>query len=266
MLLAPIVAFMLREKSIDVSAEEEGFVRSYLRYGYWIIMIVILALLVWTIYTLFFDLTILYRINYCLLGIAIAMILIGMFSIINNKMVFRHAKYMAKGTEQIHHDTSVISYFMPLYNYYMRYNEPLDDHNYWRVKESVLWRSIYIIAISIRPNISLIAGGFFLIVARMIMLAADMDIISMELKHKLNTLFSHNIEELIAYPLALITNIIKKIFQKKSSLTTEIASRKLTYAQLDSLSHWRTIVQYLIAVAAIGYRGYTTRITSGPTV
>jgi len=47
MLLAPAVAFMLKDKDIDIIPEEEYFVKSYIRYGYWILMILALALIVW---------------------------------------------------------------------------------------------------------------------------------------------------------------------------------------------------------------------------
>lgn len=149
------------------------------------------------------------------------------------------------------HDLGIIGYFMPLYNYYLWYNDTLDNHNYRWVKESVLWRSLYIIAIGIWPSASIIFLGLFLIAARMIMVVVGMDLISLEAKNKLNTLFTHNIEELIAYPLGFTTNMVKKILQKSSSLSTEISSRKATYTQMDTLSHWRTIVQYLLALGAI---------------
>ncbi len=47
MLLAPAVSFMLKENNIDIQPEEESYVRSYIRYGYWILTILALALLVW---------------------------------------------------------------------------------------------------------------------------------------------------------------------------------------------------------------------------
>ena len=67
------------------------------------------------------------------------------------------------------------------------------------------------------------------------MLIGGMDLLSLNAKNKLNTWFYHNIEEFIAYPLSLITNSLKKIFQKTSTLKTEVESRKQTYAQLDSI-------------------------------
>lgn len=70
----------------------------------------------------------------------------------------------------------------------------------------------------------------------------------------MNKWFYKNIEEFIAYPLGLVTNALKKLFQKTSTLAGEIESRKLTYSHLDPISHRRTIAQYIIAAAAIGYR------------
>lgn len=92
MLLAPAVQFMLKEKSIDIAAEEEGFVRGYIRYGYWILTILSLALIVGGFYSFWFPLNILYWINYSLLGIVIFMIIMGVFAIINNKMLIQNSE------------------------------------------------------------------------------------------------------------------------------------------------------------------------------
>ena len=81
---------MLKEKDIDITAEEEGFVKSYIRYGYWILMVLALALVVWAIYSFVFSYTILYWVNYALLGIAILMIVVGAFSIMNNKSILHY--------------------------------------------------------------------------------------------------------------------------------------------------------------------------------
>lgn len=85
MLLAPAVSFMLKEKTIDIAADEESYVRSYIRYGYYVLLVLLLALLVRGAYNFFFSISILYRINYGLLGLTLAMIIFGVFSIINNK-------------------------------------------------------------------------------------------------------------------------------------------------------------------------------------
>lgn len=39
MLLAPAVAFMVKEKNINITPEEEAYVRSYVRYGYYILAV-----------------------------------------------------------------------------------------------------------------------------------------------------------------------------------------------------------------------------------
>lgn len=87
MLLAPAVAFMLKEKDIDIEPGEEAFVKSYIRYGYRVLMVLILALIVWGVYNLLFSHVILYWVNYALLGISITMIVVGVFSIMNNKTI-----------------------------------------------------------------------------------------------------------------------------------------------------------------------------------
>lgn len=262
MLLAPAVALMLKEKNINISSEEEGYVRSFIRYGYWILTLLFIWLLVWWAYTLFFSISILYRINYGLLSAVIAMIIIGLVSVINNKQLLGQTAV----SESRPTDASVLLYFIPLYNYYLWYNEELDKSNYWRVKESVLLWSIYLIIISIRPTNGIILSGFLIIMIRAVMLATGMDILSLSAKNSINKWFYHNIEEFIAYPLGVIAHSIKKIFQRKSFLINEIDSRKRTYAELLPMANWRSIVSYLLAGAAIGYRGYTTRLASDPSV
>ncbi len=263
MLLAPAVSFMLKEKSIDVDESEEGYIRSYIRYGYWILMVLALAFVIWGTYTLFFPISVLYWINYGLLGAVIAMIVVGVFSIINNKTLIERGQNAEQHTEA---NASVLVYFIPLYNYYLWYNETLDQHNYRWVKESVLWWSLYLIIISIFPISAVIFLGLFIILARAIMLTVGMDFISNEAKKKINNWFYHNIEEFIAYPLGIVTHIVKKVFQKTSTLHSEIDNRKLTYAERESVKHPRTIISYLIVLAALGYRGYVAWLASGPTL
>jgi len=181
------------------------------------------------------------------------MIITGAFSIMNNKTIIHNITEINQTTtpQATQYDISILTYFLPLYNYYLWYNEPLDNKNYRWVKESVMWRSLYLIIISIWPRGWIVILGAFLIVARAIMLIGGLDFFSLETKNKMNKRFYHNIEEFIAYPLCLFTNSIKRIFQKKSTLATEADSWKQTYAQVDPISHIRTIVQYLIATAAI---------------
>lgn len=87
MLLAPAVSFMLKEKNIDITADEESYVKSYIRYGYWVLTMLATALIVRGTYTLFFTIPVLYWINYGLMSIVIAMIIIGVFAVINNKTI-----------------------------------------------------------------------------------------------------------------------------------------------------------------------------------
>lgn len=261
MLLAPAVSFMLKENNIDIKADEESYVRSYIRYGYYVLMVLALGLIVWATYSLFLPINILYRINYWLLGGVIAMIIIGVFAIINNKtLIDRTAHNTTTG------NPAVLVYYIPLYNYYLRYNEPLDEHTYRRVKESVLLWSVYLILVSVFPTAGVIFMGLFVIIARCVMVTVGMDILSFNAKNTINKRFYRNIEEFIAYPLSILLYPVKKLFGKGSTLNNEVESWKRTYSHLDKLSHWRTILSYIIALWAIGYRGYITRLSSGPTV
>lgn len=98
------------------------------------------------------------------------------------------------------------------------------------------------------------------------MVTVGMDLLSLNTKNTINKWFYHNVEEFIAYPLGIIMHSLKKLFQKTSTLHGEIESWKLTYAHTDSLANWRSIISYLLVVAAIGYRAYNTWIMSDPTV
>lgn len=214
MLLAPAVSFMLKEKSIDIAVEEESYVKSYIRYGYNILMVLALALIVWGTYSFFFQIPVLYWVNYSLLGAVILMIVIGVFSIVNNKTILSRE---AHNTPELSGNPAVIIYYIPLYNYYLWYNESdesLDKQSYQWVKESVILWSVYLIIISIWPNAAAIFLGLFIIIARCIMVTVGMDMLSSAAKEKLNRLIYRNIEELIAYPLGVIIHALKKLFQK----------------------------------------------------
>jgi hypothetical protein len=175
------------------------------------------------------------------------MIVIGTIAIINNKALL--TKESSHQNTPV--NTSILIYFIPLYNYYIWYNEPLDEHNYRWVKESVLRWSLYIIIISIRSSSFIIFLGLFLIIARCIMVTTGIDIINSKAKNFLNNAFIRNIEELIAYPLGIIIHALKKLFQKTSVLQEEITSRKQTYSVTDKISNWRTIISYIIIAGAL---------------
>ena len=264
MLLAPAMQRMLKEKTVQLPAEEVDFVRSYIRYGYFILTVIGAALLIWAVYSFLIPLTLLYRVNYILLGGAIAMILYGVFSITNNKMIVA-----APGSSLPTNTTtspSALIYFLPLYNYYLWYNEPFEGANKSQLKESILWRTLYIIVISIWPLASIMLLGAILIIVRALTLMIGMSILSEKGVQNIDAIFNYSPEELVAYPLGLLSHCLKKIGQKTSNLNGEIESWKLSYSPLDPLRKRRTIVQYIITLAAVGYRGYTTRLVSGPTV
>ena len=196
------------------------------------------------------------------MALVVLMIVIGGFSIINNKTILTSTEAHTNTNT----NPAILTYFIPLYNYYLWYNESLDEHSYWWVKESVLWWSLYLIIISIWPTTLAVFLGAFVIIARAIMVTVGMDIISSDTKKSINIWFYQNIEEFIAYPLGVIIHALRKLFQKDSTLAIEVDNWKLTYSHQDSIGNWRTIVSYLLVLAAIGYWGYMTWIASGPTV
>ena len=242
MLLAPAVQLMLKAKTIQLQDDELDFVRSYIRYGYFILAVLAAALIIRAVYSFLVPLTLLYRTNNVLLGLAIAMIVYGVFSITNNKTIITAPGAMA--TDSTNATPSSLIYFIPLYSYYLWYNESFDETSRTQVKESVLWRTLYIIIISIWPIPAVMLIGAVCIFVRALscMLGAGAN------AHFINAVFHSSPEELVAYPLALISHSLKKIFQKPSTLTGEVESRKLSYGPIDPMGKVRTIVQYVLAL------------------
>lgn len=260
MLLAPAVQLMLKGNNIQLQNDELDFVRSYIRYGYYILAVLGAALLIRGIYSFLTPLTLLYRANYGLLGLAIAMILYGMFSITNNKTIITAPG--AAAVTETNASPSALIYFLPLYNYYLWYNEPAEGAAQTQLKESVLLWTLYVILISIwpLPAVMLIGAVCIFIRALTYMLGADAN------GSLINRIFHTSPEELIAYPLGVISHSLKKIFQRPSTLAGEVESRKVSYGPIDPVNKARTIIQYVLALAALGYRGYMSRLTAGPTV
>lgn len=142
---------------------------------------------------------------------------------------------------------NIIKNYMPFYTIYHRYNFANFERPYRWTKESFFLRTIFTISLFSQNNY-IVGLIFFLILFRVVSLYLWIDIISNEYKHKINSLFKINPEEIFGYILGYSKYILNKyIFKKQDtpSFLTEAEWYKQNYSKLKELNT-QIITQYII--------------------
>jgi nitrogen fixation-related uncharacterized protein len=116
--------------------------------------------------------------------------------------------------------TDILFGFLPIYNIFMRYKIHTFDSPYWRAKESILWRLLFILVSLIIKNVVFSSFILVLIIIRIASLMSGIDIISDEIKKKINNVFYKNPEEIRWYVSGSIIFVIEK-FTLHSALDKE---------------------------------------------
>ncbi|MEI6119298.1 MAG: hypothetical protein WCP92_09210 [bacterium] len=84
---------------------------------------------------------------------------------------------------------------MPLYNIYIWYKIHIFDKPNWRVKESLILWTVFLI-LSFLGNVLISSSALLLIIFRISALMSDIDFINIPVKQRLNKLFFKNPEEI----------------------------------------------------------------------
>ncbi|MDR0369026.1 MAG: hypothetical protein LBH96_00360 [Candidatus Peribacteria bacterium] len=145
---------------------------------------------------------------------------------------------------EIHQKDKVIISFIPLYNRFLRYKSPNFQTPYRRLKESVLWRTIFIFA-TLLFGYQLGTMIIGILIIRIILLLINKDIIPNNLKKLINHSFLIYPEEIIGYLIGRI-----KSTYKKSDSSQEINRAKQNYST-PSASHINILLQYLSSIGIL---------------
>jgi hypothetical protein len=236
---APFIGNLVNKENFWLWEEEKKQVYSYV--SLWYINIWFLLL--------YFAMTLLHLLKgrewtqwvSVIAGIIIIIILLwGTVAIISDKQLITP-------TSAIKHKDMMAKSFIPVYNVYLRYKLYRFHQPYWRLKESLLRRWLYIVITLLDPTS---AGPIIIIVCiliRVTTLIADIDLIPHKLKQRINQIFTNNPEELRAYVEAGWDYLIYK-----KNYTISLNSNKQDYQKENSLLSKEYATSYIVLIIIVG--------------
>lgn len=249
---SPFVQLLLKKSNFEISDYERTFVKGYLRLWWIAIYLLLISIVLW-VFSYAYPIGMIPTLYMIFMSILIAGIFLGGIGIFTQTTIdssFEGSETKLKpliGNKQ----TLLLSY-LPLYTIYLRYQLHSFDKPNIILKESILLRGLFSF-LCITGNIFLISLLLILIIARMVTIAADIDIIPSKIKQFLNTLFYKNPEEIRWYIIWSLVWCIKTLFHSSSSLADTIAEYKQPYTYLYDIRTFSSIQwQYLIALLGIG--------------
>lgn len=257
MFFAPFVKSLINKGHFDLSQEDRAFIQWYIRLGF--LTIGALLVTIGGAIAMYFFTTVvfvwIYRLSTILLVI---LLLLGTLGTLANIKILQEDQELFHYQKIKNDKSDIFLSFLPVYNIYLRYKLHDFDHPYWRAKESLLWRTLFIlIALWTR---SAIWSWFILtiIIIRVASLMSGIDIFDEFIKKKINKLYHKNPEELWWYIRGFILFWIEKLkrtaeLDKKLELKNIITQEKEKMQHLFTLQNKAVVAQYFIALALLAW-------------
>ena len=242
MFFAPFVKNRIKSDS-SLNEEEKSFIKWYTQV--WYINILFLMIVLATCVLNFFI-----QNNILSLIITIWSLIIFIISIFSIFTCINSINIRTKNDSIIQknqHKLQLLKAYTPFLNFILRFRQENYNMPYRWLKESILLRSIFIFGTLLLWNLFGI-WTIIIIIIRIISLLFNIDILSIDIKKSINSMFLCNPSEISAY---IFAPIISKI--KKSDYNTILQSIKEWYATWQSFGLW-IILQYIlltIIVAAL---------------
>lgn len=146
--------------------------------------------------------------------------------------------------QDIQHKDQILKAYTPILNFISWFRQDNYNMPYRRLKESILFRTIFIFGTLLLKTAFWIWVLSFMII-RIILLLINIDIIPINIKKAINSIFSCNPWEIMAY---ISAPIISKF--KKSDYQTLLNDKKLWYMQWQRFWIW-IILQYIIFIGIL---------------
>lgn len=241
MFFSPFVKNNVKENP-DFSPEEKSFINGY--YKIWnfnlsVLCIVIIA----SIINLFYSYPILSLISNIWSIILYMTISIPILICINEVGMRKEDE---KIKQDIPNKKQLLKAYLPILNFKYWFHQENYNMPYRRLKESILLRTIFIFWTFLFWN-GIWLTIFLVIVVRIILLLANIDIVPLNVKKAINQSFLCNPGEIVSYFSAYIISKIKKVDYK-----TSLEIEKQKYQQWQKFWIW-IIIQYLLFIATICY-------------
>ena len=253
--LAAVMFFGLLVKNFvqnnknEFSETELQYIESYIHYGYITMISGIFTIICIVLYYIY-PTMIFYRLHTIAIAVSIILLTIGTIGALSESIIIHNSKIVYTKTNI--DASSVIMYYMPIYNIFLRYKE----HNFITpniyLKESIVVRSLRSILGLITQSQSLLIICFLIILARIVSVASGIDISNKKYKQSIHAIFQVNPEEWRAYIVGSIEYYIQQIQHKIQQLSRKecIQKHKKIYRSLEeiSISVW---IQYAIWIVLL---------------
>ena len=224
----------------NFSPEEKSFINWY--YKIWIFNLIILSIvIIISIINLFQDYTILSWISNIWSIILYITISVPILICINNVGMRKEDE---KIKQNITNKKQLLKAYLPILNFKYWFHQENYNMPYRWLKESILLRTIFVFWTLLFWN-GIGLTIFLVIVIRIILLLANIDVIPLNVKKAINQLFLCNPWEIMSYFSAYTISKLKNIDYK-----TSLESEKQKYQQWQKFWIW-IIIQYLLFIVAI---------------
>ena len=210
MFFSPFVHSNLNNTNLELNDDEKKFLKWYIKLGYINIFLLIISVIFWTI-SYFVDYQIVTWIYFIFIFALIWFVIIWIFWVVTDINIFWWWKKLFQYKEITSDKTDIILWFIPIYNIFMWYKIHNFDNPYRRIKESIIWRSLFVVLSLITSSAWIGSLILILIIIRVVSLVSWIDLISDESKKKINKIFYKNPEEIRWYVSGFINFVWKKI-------------------------------------------------------
>jgi len=254
---SPLVQNMLKKNTRDITEKDRDFIRGYVKFGYITILFWIITIAAGVLNYLFMlkILSVTYTVS---IFILILLLLIGIVSVLADISLVKWSDQGIKTYTVEGNRKDIIFKYLPIYNIYLWYKAHNFEKPNWRIKESILLRTLFFV-ISMSGSIAVSSAILIVLILRVAALMSDIDFLNITTKQWLNKLFSKNPEEIFGYITGCIIYLTKSlvhIFSKIQpySLENEIAKEKEDYSRIiDVQGNVNIISEYILwIILAIG--------------
>ncbi len=252
MFFSPFIHYVSTKRSLSSEENEKKFIRWYIKLGYLNLLFLLLAIAAgigdYLLHSAFLQ--VMYTI--CI-GIVLLILLVWTICILSN-VSLTIGKTWTLTYYDIGERKSVIVKFLPLYNVYLRYAL----HEFWTpnrwLKESLLWRTFFVL-LALTGHPIILSVIIVLLILRVATLTMGIDVLHLQTKMSINNLFTKNPEEIRWYVTGFVLFLLKGLWRMVRTSATPLSlhdcieGEKIAYSRLYNITQSRTVrMEYLFAL------------------
>jgi hypothetical protein len=251
MFFAPLIHYHLKKNNYWLLEQDKLFIMWYVKYWYIVISILLLNIVL-SVYNLWPTLTSIFFAIDIINILLVLLVTIWIFLIFSNTHVLQKNTAILDLKKIKSWNLNILLEYLPISNYYFRYNKEKDIKSYWWLKESIIFTSAFVVTNLFVNNLFLIIFFIVFYIIRIATLFGGIDFISDSFKEKLDIVFHKNPEEIYWYIKGIILFSIEKVVnnwdvsdERKAYL---ISQSKWEYSWLNNINNLDLLIEYSIYI------------------